>query len=113
MTELVRRLFEVVRAIAEYPPDKRPQLQVYQCDHCQCQEWILVKGGYVVCTKCGETATDLKVTGPDAPDPSSVQCNHDLQSPDKTLKATLAPDYGWRCTVCKSEWYPTDWGKSR
>lgn len=33
-------------------------------------------------------------------------CNHDLQSPDKTLEATMAPHYGWRCTVCKAEWYP-------
>lgn len=33
-------------------------------------------------------------------------CNHDLDSPKKTLKATLAPRYGWCCTVCGGEWYP-------
>jgi len=43
---------------------------------------------------------------------TNVQCNHDLQSPTKTLKATLAPHYGWSCTVCKSEWYPPGMGPS-
>lgn len=33
-------------------------------------------------------------------------CNHDLESDEKTLKATMAPRYGWQCTVCGNEWYP-------
>lgn len=41
---------------------------------------------------------------------SAALCNHDLESPDKTLKATLAPHYGWRCTVCSAEWYPAGSG---
>jgi hypothetical protein len=38
--------------------------------------------------------------------PKAAACNHDLQDPAKTLKATLAPHFGWRCTVCGDEWFP-------
>lgn len=36
----------------------------------------------------------------------NLGCDHDLDSPTKTLKATFAPHFGWRCTVCEGEWYP-------
>jgi len=34
-------------------------------------------------------------------------CNHDLQGPDKTLKAVHRPTTsGWKCEVCQEEWWP-------